>query len=49
MPYSEVDSINIPAETKDEVREVKDEIGISYREFLERAVEQVPENDSESN
>lgn len=44
MPYETRDSITIPPETKAEVREAKEHLGISYREFLERAAEEMTEN-----
>jgi hypothetical protein len=43
MPYKNRDEIVIPPETKTEVREAKEELGISYREFLERAANELTE------
>jgi hypothetical protein len=43
MPYKNRDRITIPSETKATVREAKDDLGISYREFLERAAEELTE------
>jgi len=43
MPYDNRAQIVVPRETKETVRETKDELGISYREFLERAVDHAHE------
>ena len=37
MPYKSRAHITIPPETKATVRAAKDELDLSYREFLERA------------
>lgn len=37
MPYKNRAPIAIPPETKETVRAAKDELDLSYREFLERA------------
>lgn len=39
MPYANRDRIVIPEETKATVREAKEDLGLTYAEFLERAAE----------
>lgn len=40
MPYSTKDTIQLPQETKYRVRDVKDKLGMTYREFLETAADE---------
>ena len=40
MPYADLDTIKIPQETKYRVRDVKDDLGMTYREFLETAADE---------
>lgn len=43
MPYADLDTIKIPQETKYQVRDAKDELGLTYKEFLEQAVGELTE------
>ena len=40
MAYPNRNSISIPEETKYRVRDVKDKLGMTYREFLETAADE---------
>ena len=43
MPYANRDRIIVPAGTKEAVREAKEDLDLTYREFLERAAEHADE------
>jgi hypothetical protein len=43
MPYKNRARIVVPPETKATVEEAKEDLGISYREFLERAADELTE------
>ena len=46
-PYKTNTALNIPEETRDRVQSAKDEMGLTYKEFLELAAEELPENEGE--
>jgi len=41
MPYKKRTEIAVPPETKAEIQDAKEELGISYREFLEKAAREL--------
>ena len=43
MPYADHKDIRVPAETKELVRDAKDELGLTYPEFFEEAIQELTE------
>ena len=43
MPYKNHKDIRVPTETKELVREAKDDLGMTYPEFFETAVTELTE------
>ncbi|MFC4438265.1 MULTISPECIES: hypothetical protein [Natrialbaceae] len=48
MPYADLDTIKIPQKTKYQVRDTKDELELTYKEFLEIAAAELDEEAIES-